>query len=238
MPIGTTPAAGRRALVIGASRGIGLGLVRTLLGRGWQVTATVRDLARVPAALSELQSQHPQRLGIAAFDMAQAAPASTLVTPAQPLQLLVVSAGVLGPEHQRADQVTRDELADLFNINAMAPLRVARALLPALSAGGVVTFISSRMGSVALNDGEGLELYRASKAALNSLTRGFAIKEAIPAGLGVLNLHPGWVQSDMGGSNAPVTVEQSTRGMVTVMEEALGQSEHRFLDFEGNTLDW
>ncbi|MAB26008.1 MULTISPECIES: SDR family NAD(P)-dependent oxidoreductase [Pseudomonas] len=233
-------APGRRALVIGASRGIGLGFVSVLLARGWQVTATVRDVSCVPYALSEVGHHYGDRLAIAALDMKLPEQVSALAAlmPDKTLDLLVISAGILGPDHQRVEQATDAEITELFDINAMAPLRLARALLPAIKHGGVIGFVSSRMGSVSLNDGEGLELYRASKAALNSLSRGFAVKQALPAGVGVLNLHPGWVQSDMGGSYAPVTVEQSATGMVAVLEGALGLSEQRFVDFEGNTLSW
>lgn len=107
-----------------------------------------------------------------------------------------------------------------------------------MSPDGVIGFLSSRMGSVSLNDTGDRELYRASKAALNSLSRGFAINEAIPAGVGVINLHPGWVQTDISGSEAPVTIDQSTSGMVDVLEAALGRAEHRFLDFESHDLSW
>lgn len=229
-----------RALVVGASRGIGLGLVRVLLTHGWQVTATVRDAARTPQALSELQETHGTALEIIDLDLGQSSRPGELAGSLSPrgLDLLVISAGVMGPDHQRAEQASREETGELFDLNAMAPLRIARALLPVMTPGGVIGFVSSRMGSVSLNDVGDRELYRATKAALNSLSRGFAVNEAIPAGVGVLNLHPGWVQTDMGGSEAPVTIEQSVNGLVNVMEDALGRVEQRFLDFEGQALTW
>ncbi|WP_218668108.1 SDR family NAD(P)-dependent oxidoreductase [Vreelandella utahensis] len=229
-----------QALVVGASRGIGLGLVRVLLTHGWQVTATVRDTARTPQALSELQKKHDAALKIVDLDLSQSSRPGELAgsLSSRALNLLVISAGIMGPDHQRAEQANREETGELFDLNAMAPLRLARALLPAMAPNGVISFVSSRMGSVSLNNLGDRELYRASKAALNSLSRGFAINEAIPAGVGVLNLHPGWVQTDMGGGEAPITIEQSATGMVNVMEDALGQVEQRFLDFEGQTLTW
>ncbi|GHC15651.1 short-chain dehydrogenase [Kushneria pakistanensis] len=228
----------RRALVVGASRGIGLGLVQVLLARGWQVTATVRDSARTPQALSDLREQHDNALEIMELDLAQSPAGLAASLGPRALNLLVISAGIMGPDHQRAEQASRDEVGELFDLNAMAPLRLARALLPAMAPESVIGFLSSRMGSVSLNDSGDRELYRASKAALNSLTRGFAVNEAIPAGVGVLNLHPGWVQTDMGGDDAPVTVEQSVTGLVSVLEGALGRVEQRFVDFEGQTLTW
>ncbi|KFF48581.1 short-chain dehydrogenase [Gammaproteobacteria bacterium MFB021] len=227
----------RRALIIGASRGIGLGLVDRLLQRGWMVTATQRSPSDGLAALAARES----RLILTTLDLASDEQISTLAQRQRSgsLDLVLICGGVMGPDHQRAERATRDETAALFDINAMAPLRCARALLSALEPGqGVMAFISSRMGSVALNDRGDIELYRASKAALNSLTRGFAVNEALPAGIGVLNLHPGWVKTDMGGERAPVTVAQSVQGLVAVIEESLGRSEQRFVDFEGEVLAW
>lgn len=230
----------RRALVVGASRGIGLGLVQVLLARGWQVTSTVRDTTRTPQALLDLQKTHGAALEILELDLAHSSRLGELAAAlgAGTLNLLVISAGIMGPDHQRAEQASPEEVGELFDLNAMAPLRLARALLPAMACEGVIGFLSSRMGSVSLNESGDRELYRASKAALNSLSRGFAINEALPAGVGVLNLHPGWVQTDMGGEEAPVTVEQSVTGLVNVLEAALGQIEQRFVDFEGQTLAW
>lgn len=230
----------RRALVIGASRGIGLELARVLLSHGWQVTATVRDTTSTPQALSELQKARGPALEIVDLDLGQPSRFGSLAESLGPraLDLLIISAGIMGPDHQRAEQATPEAIGELFDINAMAPLRIARAMLPVMTSGGVIGFLSSRMGSVSLNDTGDRELYRASKAALNSLSRGFAINEAIPADVGVLNLHPGWVQTDMGGSEAPITVEQSVTGLVSLLEAALGQVEHRFVDFEGQTLTW
>ena len=102
----------------------------------------------------------------------------------------------------------------------------------------VIAFMSSRMGSVALNDDGSMELYRASKAALNSITRGFAINEAIPAQIGVLNLHPGWVQTDMGGQQAPTSVEESTKGLFEVITGKIPRHSGQFLNYQGNELPW
>ena len=102
----------------------------------------------------------------------------------------------------------------------------------------VIAFMSSRMGSVALNDDGSMELYRGSKAALNSITRGFAINEAIPAQIGVLNLHPGWVQTEMGGSHAPISVKESTTGIVRVVEDFIDENEQQFVDFQGYEITW
>ena len=107
-----------------------------------------------------------------------------------------------------------------------------------MKANSLIAFMSSRMGSVALNDDGSMELYRASKAALNSISRGFAQNEAIPLNIGVLNLHPGWVQTEMGGSQAPVTVKESTAGLVKVIQASIGSNQHKFIDFQGHEMAW
>lgn len=230
----------KRAIVVGTSRGIGLGLVRELLNQQWSVIATIRDKTQVPDDLNQLLIKHPNTLELAELDLSHVQTADSIIGkyPEHSIDLLLVSAGILGPEHQRVEQSTPNEIANLFWVNSMAPVTIARKFLPLMKANSVIAFMSSIMGSVALNKDGSMELYRASKAALNSITRGFAQNEAIPAQIGVLNLHPGWVQTEMGGSQAPVTVKESTTGIVHVIEGFLGKTEQQFIDFQGNEMAW
>jgi NAD(P)-dependent dehydrogenase (short-subunit alcohol dehydrogenase family) len=122
--------------------------------------------------------------------------------------------------------------------NAVAPMRVARAFLDRVRDGpGIVAFMSSGLGSVADKTDSYSELYSASKAALNSLSRSFA------ASLGgrritVLAIAPGWVRTDMGGAGAPLSVEQSVRGIVDVLENRAGTRRHGFVDYRGREVAW
>jgi NAD(P)-dependent dehydrogenase (short-subunit alcohol dehydrogenase family) len=144
---------------------------------------------------------------------------------------------VSGPEHKSASLATASETGELMFTNAIAPIRLARSLIDHVRPGsGVVAFTSSYMGSVAENPG-GHELYRASKAALNSLTRGLW-GEIRGRNLTVLSLHPGWVRTAMGGPDAAVSVEDSASGMVSVIERQSGAHQHRFLDYTGRELPW
>ncbi len=220
------------ALVIGASRGLGLGLVRELAGRGWSVAGTVRSAADSPAV---------QAAGGTALIADITDPASIAALPATALDLLFVNAGVHGPAHDDAAQATADEAGALFLTNALAPVAAARALLDRIEPGGVLAFMTSRMGSVAGNDRGDMELYRASKAALNSLTRSMVAKldPARPGGpLTVLSLHPGWVRTDMGGGGADLDVETSVRGLVDVILARRGTPGSAFLDYSGAELPW
>ena len=121
------------------------------------------------------------------------------------IDIALVNAGVSGPGHRSANQATESEVGALMMTNAIAPIRLARGLAPHMRAGsGVIAFTSSVMGSVAVNPG-GHELYRASKAALNSMARGLW-GELSGRQLTLLSMHPGWVRTDMGGPSAAVSV--------------------------------
>jgi len=226
----------RLALVVGANRGIGLGVVQAFLDHGWDVVATARHPEKA-RALRELAESHPGRVSIPALDMTDTGTvdgfAATLN--GKVLDAALINAGVAGPAHRSASQATMEETGALMFTNAIAPVRLARSLAGHVRSGsGVVAFTSSVMGSVALNGG-GHELYRASKAALNSLTRGLAM-ELRGRNLTILSLHPGWVATDMGG--APVSVKESAGGIVSVIEKQAGSHGHRFLDYTGKELAW
>ncbi len=226
------------ALIVGANRGIGLGVAREFLARDWDVITT----ARVAAAATELQSlarEHPGRMEISALEMSDPTGIDQFAAglAGRTLDAMLVNAGVAGPAHRSASAATIQETGELMFVNAIAPIRLGRALLGNLKAKtGVLGFTSSVMGSVALNAG-GHELYRASKAALNSLSRGL-YAEMRGRSLTLLTLHPGWVRTDMGGSGAPVRVAESARGMVDVMLRASGGRRHAFLDYQGKEIAW
>lgn len=224
----------KTALIIGASRGLGLGLTRQLSARGWQVIATARD----PQRATELAAIPGVR--VEALDIADAAQVDAL--PARlagvTLDLLYINAGIAGPQDKAASASTIDEVGQLFMTNAVAPIRLAEAMHPLLNPRtGVIAFVSSIMGSVETGPGMGMSLYGASKAALNHLTRSF-VAELGDTTLTVLSLHPGWVKTDMGGAEAPLDVETSTRGLAEQVIRAAGQGGHRFIDYQGEPLPW
>jgi NAD(P)-dependent dehydrogenase (short-subunit alcohol dehydrogenase family) len=226
------------ALVVGANRGIGLGVVKEFLGRGWDVIATARQPGQA-TELSALAEREPGRITILKLEMNDPAEldgfAATLND--RELDVALINAGVSGPGHRSANTATAEEIGALMFTNAIAPIRLARTLASHIRSGsGVLAFTSSVMGSVSLNTG-GHELYRASKAAVNSLTRGL-YEELGGRNLTVLSLHPGWVRTDMGGSSAAVSVKDSAHGMVTVMSREQGAHRHAFIDYLGTEIAW
>lgn len=218
----------KAVFVFGASRGIGLGLVREFLDRGWQVTASERNPGEALHALA-----CPQLRIVTADVTAPDSYAGLDFAPAS-LDAVVVNAGVSGAAHQSSDKATGEEVAHVMMTNAFGPVRAGRALLPALRQGGTLGFMSSIMGSIADSSG-GYELYRASKAALNMLAKGLAEQEAKARAVEVVALHPGWVQTDMGGQQAPLTVAQSVAGLASVIEDC-GGGGFRYLDYTGKPL--
>jgi len=229
----------KRGLVVGASRGLGLGIAAELKSRGWDVIATARDAAGADR-LAALANRPGGALDVERLDIDDAAALAGLRDRLEglALDLVLVNAGVIGPQHQDAARATPEEVGALFLTNAVAPVRVARALASLVrETTGVIAFMSSAMGSVAGNTGGGSELYRASKAALNSLTRSF-VASLGGKRLTVLTLHPGWVRTDMGGSAATLSVEESARGIVDLLESRAGSERHAFLDYQGREVPW
>jgi NAD(P)-dependent dehydrogenase (short-subunit alcohol dehydrogenase family) len=226
------------ALVVGANRGIGLGVVKEFLGRGWDVIATARRPDQA-TELNALAKQAPGRVTILPLEMNDPAGLDGFAKAlgGRMLDIALINAGISGPEHRSASAVTEAELGALMFTNAVAPIRLGRSLAPHIKPGpGVLAFTSSVMGSVALNTG-GHELYRASKATLNSLARGL-YGELGSHKLTMLSLHPGWVRTDMTGHSAAVSVEDSAHGMVNVMIRDQAKHHHAFVDYTGKEIAW
>ena len=224
----------RTALIIGASRGLGLGVVKQLHHDGWQITATVRDPSRADA----LRALPGVRIETLDIDDSQALMALSKRLQGQTFDLFLINAGISGPVNQSASAVTREELGQLFMTNALAPIRLAERLVGQLRPDtGVLAFMSSVLGSVCNPEGNSLALYKASKAALNSMTNSFICSLAEPRPT-VLSLHPGWVKTEMGGDNAPVEIVDSCKGLVRQIEQFAGGGGHHFIDYKGQTIPW
>ena len=228
----------RTALIVGASRGLGLGLVKELAHRGWRVIATLRS-EKTASGLTAFVQQSNGQVRLETLDLEDAGAIDALAgrLAGETLDLLFVNAGIsLGLVRPAA--ATREEIARLFVTNAVAPIHVAEAFLPRVRDGtGVIAMMSSGLGSVANNFRGGADLYSASKAALNKLTRGFA------TGLGnrkltVLSISPGWVRTEMGGPSAMLSVEESCKGVIDVVEAKAGTGAHGFYSHEGATVAW
>jgi NAD(P)-dependent dehydrogenase (short-subunit alcohol dehydrogenase family) len=226
-------------LVTGASRGIGFGLVERLAARGDRVLACARDPGS--PGLAALAARHAGRLTLHRLDVADPDSVARLAAglEGQPLDVVVNNAGIHGPDRQDALDMDFDGFAQTLAVNTLAPLRVAQALLPNLRAGErrrLVT-VSSIMGQLAGGGGPGDIAYRTSKAAVNKVMQGLAA-ELRPSGITVVVVHPGWVKTDMGGRGATLTVEQSTRGLIALIDSLTIDKTGSFLNYDGRPLAW
>lgn len=221
--------------VIGASRGIGLGLVERYLTQGARVLAVVRT---PNATLDATAATAKGRLQVVTGDLCDPYLGTRLLEELRSgsLDRLIVNAGIMGPVEEDGQRASVAELGELFLTNAVAPLRLLEALAPQMAAKGVVACLSSQMGSVSLARAAEMPLYGASKAALNSLLQSWVAGQQ-PA-FAVLALHPGWVRTELGGSSAPVEVADSVAGLVATIEARAGQRGCAFLDYQGQALPW
>ena len=150
----------RTALIIGASRGLGLGLVQRLHEDGWHITATVRN-PQQPGALANVPGVRIEQLEM--NDTVQLDSLKQRLQ-GQVFDLIFVNAGVMGPLPQDLEAVSNSDIGDLFMTNAVAPIRVARRLVGQIREGsGVLAFMSSILGSVTIPDCGEICLYKASK---------------------------------------------------------------------------
>jgi NAD(P)-dependent dehydrogenase (short-subunit alcohol dehydrogenase family) len=223
-----------RVLVIGASRGLGLGFVEHYLAQGSSVTATARDdasearLRERGASVERVDLLDPQSLALAASRFAR-----------EPYSLVIFNAGVTGPRGSdlRAG-FEREQFDRVMHTNVHAALALAAPLIAALSAErGTLAFLTSRMGSIAGVGSPGSALYRVSKAAENMVAK-LAHLEAVPHRVRVLALHPGWVRTDMGGQGADIDVGTSISGMVEVIADAARYPSGGFYDYRGESIEW
>lgn len=223
-----------QVLIAGASRGLGLGLTRAFLKRGAHVQAVIRSNPN--AALEELKQQHAARLSFIICDMTHDdAPVQVRSSINGPLNIAIFNAGV--STDASIESVTSEEIATLFLSNAIAPLRMARALSPTMADDSVVAFMSSQMGSVELAGSASMPLYGASKAALNSLIRSWSEADDKPNAC-LLALHPGWVKTDMGGQAAPLSIEDSVAGLTDTLLDHLGRTGCYFRDYTNQAMPW
>jgi len=224
-----------RALVVGASRNLGLGLVRELVARGWDVVGTVRGDRRT--GLHDLADAHPGRVRIEQLDTTVPAEIDALRDRLETasLDLLVVNAGITDADVPAAE-VDDDVFARVMLTNALAPVRVVERLSDRVASRGTVAVMSSRQGSVSLNTRGGHEVYRASKSALNQLVRSYDARRTDERTL--VLVHPGWVQTDLGGEGAPLTVEQSVPGILDMLEKHAGDGGLQFRNHLDEVVAW
>ena len=220
-------------LITGANRGLGLELSRQLIARGDTVIGTARDLDKATELIQLGATVLP-------LDVADDASVSALAERLgdKPIDRLFNNAG-MGGGRAGIGEIDMAQLSRFFEINSVGPLRVTQALLPNLRRGKdkLVLNMSSNLGSITNNTSGGAYGYRASKTALNMLTRSLAL-DLTPEGFICVVFHPGWVRTDMGGPSAPLTPEQSVASLLAVIDSLTPARTGQFLSYDGTELPW
>ena len=227
----------RTVLITGANRGLGLEFARQYRAAGWDVIAT----ARQPEAAADLKALG-EGVRIVPLDVTRPESVAALKASlgAQPLDLLINNAGQgVGLDPGRIADLQLDQFESVMQVNALGPVRVTQALLPNLRAGKGKTIvgISSGLGSIAENREGGYYGYRESKAALDMFMRSLAA-ELKDEGFICIALIPGWVKTDMGGPNAPLTPEESVAGMRKVLDGLKPEDSGGFWSYKGTKVPW
>lgn len=226
----------KKALIIGASRTIGLAITTEFARRGWDVVATVRS--GHPTALQDAADEAGHSIRVEHLDITDPEQIDALRgrLDGTEFDLLFISAGITDEDKPIAE-VPTDVFVDVMVTNALSPMRVVEGLRELVAADGTIGVMSSRQGSVSFNTRGGHEVYRASKSALNQLMRSYAARRQDDSRT-LLLLHPGWVKTDLGGPGAQLTVEQSARGVVDTLEQHAGEAGLQFLDYQNQVVPW
>ena len=223
-------------LITGASRGIGLELCQQFLKRGFNVLATYRGS---PSAdlLSLADSDNVNLYELEVLEQSSIDALATALQD-QPIDILINNAGVLGPDQQELDGLDVKGWLETFAVNSIAPLTISMALLENLKQAkhGRIVTITSQMGSLnRLSTGK--YAYRSSKAAANKVMQVLSL-ELRDLGITVCPVHPGWVQTDMGGAEADITVQVSANGICELATQLTLEQSGQFFTWEGAIHPW
>jgi len=226
-------------LVTGANRGIGLGFVQHLIARGDEVIATARRPEEA-TALNELAAQSSGTLRVLPLTVDDPTSCQALADAVgeETIDVLINNAGMLIRDPVLGE-LDYELIAKTFEVNSIGPLRITERLLPALRRGNArkVINITSQMGSIADNGRGRAYSYRASKAALNMINKSLA-NDLADENFICLVVHPGWVQTDMGGPNASIDVDTSITGMLKIVDTATPEISGTFWSWNGSELPW
>ncbi|MEM9332619.1 MAG: SDR family oxidoreductase [Pseudomonadota bacterium] len=222
-------------MITGAGRGIGLELARQSVAKGWNVIGSVRSVEAQRALAGAL----PQ-MAVLNFDVTDHKALENIANAFQrPIDVLINNAGILNPPSRQSTlDMDYDGFAQMLNVNVMGPMKVVQVFLPFIREGENprIINISSKMGRMAFSHSDRIA-YRASKAALNKVTQAQAT-DLREDGITVVAMHPGWVQSDMGGPTADITPAESASGILNVAETLTLDQTGTFIDWDGTSRSW
>ena len=229
----------KNVLVTGANRGLGLGFVKNYLEKNINVVSTTRELKSSKELLA-LKERFPNNLEIFELDLLKEGAGYALANflGDRPIDILINNAGV-GSTNQHLQAVSPKPWLEVLKVNLIAPLIVTQSIIDNVKKGSdkKIYFLSSQLGSIADNTSGGMYIYRSSKTGLNQVVKSLSV-DLKPQGITVVALHPGWVKTDMGGPNAPVSIDESIEGMMQVIYSTDIRDTGRFLNYDGKELPW
>lgn len=226
-------------LITGTNRGIGLEFVKQYLDRGHKVLATCRN-PDDKGELADLAAAN-HSVTLMALDVgseeSRASFAAALAD--TPVDIFINNAGVYGPRDASFGKVDAQEWQQVLFVNSIAPLLLTQEIIANLRKGSdrKLVYITSKMGSIDDNSGGGSYIYRSSKTALNSVVRSLSV-DLRDEGFSVAVLHPGWVQTDMGGPNALIDTLTSVSGMIDVIDNLSQANTGQFFNYDGQPIAW
>lgn len=233
-----SPSSAATILLIGASRGLGHAMAVELVGKGWSVVATVRAGARTE--LHDLADAHPGRVQIETLDITEpdqlAALRDRLAD--RRFDILFVNAGTANAN--RADTIAEVSTEDFVRVmvtNVLSPMRVVEGLQHLVTEAGLIGVMSSGQGSVTNNIKGGYEIYRGSKAALNTCMRSYAARHS-GEGRALVLMAPGWIRTALGGPDAPFGIAETMPRIVDTLLAQRGTPGLRYIDREGQPVAW
>ena len=226
-------------LITGTNRGIGLEFVKHYLKNNEKVIATCRNRNSAKDLL-ELENT-TSNLSLLELDVSKPNSIDEFTSKIanQPIDTFINNAGVFGPRNIEFGNFNAKEWLDVFNINTIAPLLITQKILKNLRLGKnkKLAFISSKVGSIEDNTGGGMYIYRTSKTALNQVIKSLSIDLKEENFIAVA-LHPGWVQTDMGGPNALIDTKTSVKGLIEVIDNLAPKNSGRFYNYDGSPIPW
>lgn len=240
----------RRILITGSNRGIGLALVQHYIQRADSLIFATCRSPESADDLNELAAQHPDRLHVIALDVIDSASLSealkTISAQVDGLDVLINNAGILpgGVDNREADiselgQLDPDAMLHVFRVNSISPVIVAQTFADLLRRGNTARIInlSSDAGSIARRNSGCDYSYPASKAALNMMSRCLA-GDFQPDGVIAVAMHPGWIQTEMGGTRAKLTLDEAIPSLTNVIDHLTLADSGHFINWDGTEVPW
>lgn len=225
-------------LLIGASRGLGLAMAEEFVKKGWHVVGTVRGTGRT--ALNSLADANAGQITIEALDITEPDQISGLHDrlAGRAFDILFVNAGTAnGNTTETIAEVSTDNFVRIMLTNALGAMRAVEGFQDLVDRDGLIGVMSSGQASITNNINGGFDVYRGSKAALNQYMRSFAARHADDPRAMVL-MAPGWIRTEMGGPDAPFSIEETIPQIVDTLLAQQGTAGLRFIDRHGEVVPW